>query len=112
MTGGEIPAVVVVDAVTRLLPGALGSETSSVYDSFSEGVLDYPHYTRPADFRGMSVPEVLLSGHHAEVARWRRRAALLKTLKMRPELLESVALTDEERRWLEEANATSSIVND
>lgn len=103
LTGGEVPAMVIVDAVTRLLPGALGSDTSAVYDSFSTGVLDYPHYTRPADFLGMSVPEVLLSGHHGEVARWRRRTALLKTLKMRPELLDSVALTDEERGWLDEA---------
>ncbi len=103
LTGGEIPAVVVVDAVTRLLPGALGSETSAVHDSFSDGVLDCPHYTRPAEFRGIGVPDVLLSGHHGEVARWRRRAALLKTLKMRPELLELVALTDEESRWLDEA---------
>lgn len=103
LTGGEIPAMVMVDAVTRLLPGALGSETSAVHDSFSDGVLDCPHYTRPADFNGLGVPEVLLGGHHGEVARWRRRAALLKTLKMRPELLERVALTDEESRWLEEA---------
>ena len=105
VTGGEIPAMIVVDAVTRLLPGALGSETSAVHDSFSDGILDCPHYTRPADFEGMSVPDVLLSGHHGEVARWRRKAALLKTLRMRPELLESVALTDEESRWLEEAGA-------
>jgi tRNA (guanine37-N1)-methyltransferase len=103
LTGGEVPAMVVVDAVTRLLPGALGSETSAVHDSFSDGILDCPHYTRPADFEGLSVPDVLLSGHHAEVARWRRKAALLKTLKTRPELLESVALTDEESRWLNEA---------
>jgi tRNA (guanine37-N1)-methyltransferase len=103
VTGGEIPAMVVVDAVTRLLPGALGSETSAVHDSFSDGILDCPHYTRPADFDGLNVPEVLLSGHHGEVARWRRKAALLKTLKMRPDLLERVTLTDEESRWLKEA---------
>jgi tRNA (guanine37-N1)-methyltransferase len=102
LTGGEIPAMVVVDAVTRLLPNVLGSETSAVHDSFSDGVLDYPHYTRPADFRGWQAPEVLISGHHGEVAKWRRRAALLKTLKMRPELLEKADLTDEERRWLTE----------
>lgn len=100
LTGGEIPAMVMVDAVTRLLPGVLGSETSAVYDSFSEGLLDCPHYTRPADFRGLKVPEVLLSGHHGEVAKWRRRAALLKTLRIRPELLAQVAMTEDEKRWL------------
>ncbi len=102
LTGGELPAMVVVDAVTRLLPQALGGETSALRDSFSEGLLDCPHYTRPAEFRGWRVPEVLLSGHHAEVAKWRRRAALLKTLKTRPDLIEKAELTDEERRWLDE----------
>jgi tRNA (guanine37-N1)-methyltransferase len=102
LTGGEIPAMALVDAVTRLLPSALGSETSALRDSFSEGLLDYPHYTRPAEFRGWRVPEVLISGHHGEVAKWRRRAALLKTLKMRPDLIEKAALTDEEKRWLAE----------
>ncbi len=102
LTGGEIPAMVVVDAVTRLLPNALGSGTSAAHDSFSEGLLDYPHYTRPAEFRGWRVPDVLISGHHGEVAKWRRRAALVKTLKMRPDLLENAGLTPEERRWLDE----------
>ncbi len=102
LTGGEIPAMAVVDAVTRLLPNALGSETSAAHDSFSEGLLDYPHYTRPAEFRGWRVPDVLISGHHGEVEKWRRRAALLKTLKMRPDLLEKARLTPEERRWLDE----------
>jgi tRNA (guanine37-N1)-methyltransferase len=107
LTGGEIPAMVLVDAVTRLLPGALGSDTSAVHDSFVEGLLDYPHYTRPADFRGTHVPEVLISGHHAEVAKWRRRAALAKTLKMRPDLLERADLTAEEHRWLEQQRAAN-----
>jgi tRNA (guanine37-N1)-methyltransferase len=102
LTGGEIPAMVVVDAVTRLLPNVLGCETSALRDSFSDGLLDYPHYTRPEEFRGWRAPEVLLSGHHGEVAKWRRRAALLKTLKTRPDLIEKAALTDEERRWLDE----------
>jgi tRNA (guanine37-N1)-methyltransferase len=105
LTGGEIPAMAVVDAVTRLLPNALGSETSAARDSFStlsSGLLDYPHYTRPAEFRGWRVPEVLIGGHHGEVAKWRRRAALLKTLQARPDLLERAGLTDEERRWLTE----------
>ncbi|HZS04847.1 MAG TPA: tRNA (guanosine(37)-N1)-methyltransferase TrmD [Blastocatellia bacterium] len=105
LTGGEIPAMVVVDAVTRLLPGVLGSETSAAHDSFSDGLLDCPHYTRPADFRGLKVPEILLGGHHAEIARWRRRAALLKTLRVRPELLKWAALTEDEKRWLEENSA-------
>ena len=107
LTGGEIPAMVVVDAVTRLLPNVLGSDTSAVHDSFGDysgGLLDYPHYTRPADFRGWQTPEVLIGGNHAEVAKWRRRAALLKTLQRRPELLNNAELTNEERRWLAEAD--------
>lgn len=87
LSGGEPAALVLIDAVVRLLPGALGSETSAVNDSFSDGLLDYPHYTRPVEFRGMRVPEVLLSGHHAEIERWRREQALLKTRRNRPDLL-------------------------
>jgi tRNA (guanine37-N1)-methyltransferase len=87
LSGGEPAAMVMIDAVVRLLPGALGSETSAVYESFSEGLLDYPQYTRPPDFRGMKVPEVLLSGNHAEIARWRKEAALEKTRRKRPDLL-------------------------
>lgn len=87
LSGGEPAAMVVIDAVIRLLPGALGSETSALYESFSEGLLDYPQYTRPPEFRGMKVPEVLLSGNHAEIARWRKQAALEKTRRTRPDLL-------------------------
>jgi len=87
LSGGEPAAVVVVDAVVRLIPGALGSETSAVNESFSDGRLDYPHYTRPPEFRGMRVPEVLLTGHHAEIARWRQEQALKKTERNRPDLL-------------------------
>ena len=87
LSGGEPAALVVIDAVVRLLPGALGSETSAVFESFSEGLLDHPQYTRPPDFRGMKVPEVLLSGNHAEIERWRKEAALAKTRRMRPDLL-------------------------
>jgi len=87
LSGGEPAAMVVIDAVVRLLPGALGSETSALYESFSEGLLDYPQYTRPPEFRGMKVPEVLLSGNHAEIARWRKQAALEKTRRKRPDLL-------------------------
>lgn len=87
LSGGEPAAMVVIDAVVRLLPGALGSETSALFESFSEGLLDHPQYTRPPDFRGMKVPEVLLSGNHAEIERWRKEAALEKTRRMRPDLL-------------------------
>jgi tRNA (guanine37-N1)-methyltransferase len=87
LSGGEPAAMVVIDAVVRLLPGALGSETSAVFESFSEGLLDHPQYTRPPDFRGMKVPEVLLSGNHAEIERWSKEAALAKTRRMRPDLL-------------------------
>ena len=89
LSGGEPAAMVVIDAIVRLLPGALGSETSAVYESFSEGLLDYPQYTRPPEFRGMKVPEVLLSGNHAEIARWRQEAALEKTRRKRPDLLKN-----------------------
>jgi tRNA (guanine37-N1)-methyltransferase len=102
LSGGEPAAVVLVDAIVRLLPGALGSETSAVNESFSEGLLDFPNYTRPVEFRGMRVPEVLVGGHHAEVARWRRRAAIEKTRRNRPDLFERAGLNDEERAALEE----------
>jgi tRNA (guanine37-N1)-methyltransferase len=88
LSGGEPAALVVVDAVVRLIPGALGSETSAATESFSDGLLDYPHYTRPAEFEGLRVPEILLTGHHAEIARWRCEAALEKTKRNRPDLLE------------------------
>ena len=87
LSGGEPAATVVIDAVVRLLPGALGSETSAVFESFSEGLLDHPQYTRPPEFRGMKVPEVLLSGNHAEIDRWRKEAAIAKTRRKRPDLL-------------------------
>ena len=94
LSGGEPAAIVLVDAITRLLPNALGSETSADNDSFSYGLLDCPHYTRPADFRGMCVPEVLLNGNHAEIEKWRREKALEKTQKNREDLLEGV-MSDE-----------------
>jgi tRNA (guanine37-N1)-methyltransferase len=87
LSGGEPAALVVIDAIVRLIPGALGSETSATTESFSAGLLDYPHYTRPPEFKGMSVPEVLLTGHHAEIAKWRREAAEEKTKRNRPDLL-------------------------
>jgi tRNA (guanine37-N1)-methyltransferase len=89
LSGGEVPAIVVLEAVTRLVPGVIGREESHERDSFgAEGLLDHPHYTRPAEFRGMAVPEVLLSGNHAEIERWRRAAATEKTRRNRPDLLE------------------------
>ena len=87
LTNGALPAMVVIDAVTRLLPGVLGDDASSTDESFSHGLLEYPHYTRPAEFRGMKVPEVLLSGHHAEIERWRHDQARRRTMERRPDLL-------------------------
>src|SRR5947207_2462572 len=91
LTNGGLPAMVVIDAVTRLLPGVLGHEQSAAEESFSHGLLEYPHYTRPAEFRGLKVPEILLSGHHAEIAKWRAEQARLRTEKKRPELLQGGA---------------------
>jgi tRNA (guanine37-N1)-methyltransferase len=109
LSGGELAACVVVDAVVRLLPGALGCEQSAEQDSFSGvgGLLDCPHYTRPAEFRGLRVPEVLLGGHHAEIAGWRRRVALERTWQRRPDLLERAELTDEDKRVLAELGTES-----
>jgi tRNA (guanine37-N1)-methyltransferase len=100
LSGGELAAMVVVDAVVRQIPGVLGSPLSSADDSFAEGLLEYPQYTRPADFQGMSVPEVLLSGNHGEIALWRRQQSLLRTARRRPDLLIHADLTKEERQWL------------
>lgn len=97
LTGGELPAMVVIDAVSRLLPGVLGHEDSAVAESFSEGLLEYPQYTRPQEYRGLGVPEVLLSGDHAAIARWRNQAAIAKTARLRPDLLACSSLSDEER---------------
>ena len=88
LTNGALPAMVVIDAVTRLLPGVLGDDASSVEESFSKGMLEYPQYTRPAEYRGLKVPDVLLSGHHAEIEKWRDEQAKQRTVKRRPELLE------------------------
>lgn len=103
LSGGEIAAMAVVDAVVRHLPGALGCADSVEEESFAHGLLEAPHYTRPPEYRGMEVPEVLLSGHHAEVDKWRRRQNLLLTARRRPDLLARAEMTEEERRWLEEA---------
>jgi len=102
LTGGETAALAVIEATVRLLPGALGDDQSAVQDSFADGLLDHPHYTRPADFRGLPVPEVLLSGDHAKVRRWRRKQALAATLERRPDLLNQAQLSPEDRELLRE----------
>ncbi len=102
LSGGELASMVVADAVIRLIPGVLGDQASAQDDSYADGLLQFPQYTRPQEFRGWQVPEVLMSGHHAEVARWRRQQSLLRTMQRRPDLLGSAAITPEERKWLEE----------
>ena len=100
LTGGELPALVVIDAVARLVPGVVGDADSVAEESFTRGLLDHPQYTRPALFRGEAVPDVLASGHHGEIERWRRRERLRRTLARRPELVDPAQLSDEERREL------------
>ncbi|HEB75335.1 MAG TPA: tRNA (guanosine(37)-N1)-methyltransferase TrmD [Nitrospirae bacterium] len=102
LTGGELPALVIIDAVTRLLPGVLGDSRSAEEESFTTGLLDHPHYTRPVEFRGMRVPEVLLGGNHRLIRRWRRREALRRTLRQRPDLLDKADLSEEDQELLEE----------
>jgi tRNA (guanine37-N1)-methyltransferase len=100
LSGGEMAALVVIDAVARLIPGVVGRQESVEDESFSHGLLEYPHYTRPEEFRGLLVPDVLLSGNHAEIATWRRRQSLLRTLEHRPDLLANAELSEEEQRWM------------
>jgi tRNA (guanine37-N1)-methyltransferase len=102
LSGGELPALVIVDALARFVRGVVGDEQSVARDTFARGLLDYPQYTRPAEFRGMRVPQVLLSGHHAEIEKWRRREALRRTLERRPELLDDTALDAADSALLEE----------
>lgn len=102
LTGGELPAMVIVDAVVRLLPGVLGDPEAAANDSFADGLLDYPQYTKPVNFRGMNVPEILLSGHHARIREWRRKQALLRTAERRPDLLQEAELTPADRKFLSE----------
>jgi tRNA (guanine37-N1)-methyltransferase len=101
LTGGELPALVILDAVARLIPGVLGDETSACGDSFSRVLLDYPHYTRPAEYQGLKVPEVLLSGDHERIRRWRRYQALARTYRRRPELLKKLKLSPEDQALLQ-----------
>lgn len=105
LSGGEIAAMIIVDAVTRLLPGVLGDPSAAFEDSHAEGLLEYPQYTRPALFRGYPVPDVLLSGHHAEITEWRRQQALQRTWEHRPDLLASAHLTEEDRAYLHQLEA-------
>jgi tRNA (guanine37-N1)-methyltransferase len=104
LTGGELPALVMMDAAVRWVPGVLGDPESAKEDSFAGTLLDYPHYTRPATFRGLNIPEVLISGNHEAIRNWRRKQALLNTIKKRPDLLEKLDCTEEDRRMLEELN--------
>jgi tRNA (guanine37-N1)-methyltransferase len=100
LSGGELPALVIVDAVARLVPGVVGDEQSVARDTFADGLLDFPQFTRPAEYEGYVVPPTLLSGHHGEIERWRRRAALVRTFERRPELLDNAALDDDDRAFL------------
>ena len=112
MTGGEIPAMVVTDAVARLRPGVVGLEGATQTDSFATGLLEHPHFTRPADFRGWTVPELLTGGNHGAVDRWRRQEALRRTLERRPDLLETARLDAEQRAWLDTWLAEASGADD
>jgi tRNA (guanine37-N1)-methyltransferase len=100
LTGGELPAMVMIDAISRLIPGVLNNEISSEFESFQDNLLEYPQYTRPETFLGQKVPEVLLSGHHANIAAWRRQQSILRTYERRPDLLEKANLTEKEREYL------------
>jgi tRNA (guanine37-N1)-methyltransferase len=111
LTGGEIPAMVVIDAVVRLLPGVLGSEESPQEDSHAGGLLEYPQYTRPAEYRGWAVPDVLLSGNHAQIARWRREQIIRRTMERRPELLDKANLGRADKQLVEHLMALRSQVN-
>jgi tRNA (guanine37-N1)-methyltransferase len=109
LTGGELPAMIIIDAVSRLIPGVLGDPRGAMDDSHASGLLEYPHYTRPPEFRGWRVPEILLSGDHAKIAKWRREQSLLRTLKRRPDLLDTASLSEEDMAFLE--NMKSKHVN-
>lgn len=110
LTGGELPALVLIDTITRLLPGVLGDPDGAWDDSHASGLLEYPHYTRPAEFRGWSVPDVLLSGDHARIARWRREQALLRTWQRRPDLLVTAQLTEADREYLSNLNSADHLI--
>ncbi len=109
MTGGELAALVIIDAVTRLVPGVLGDDSSIEDESFSWGLLDYPHYTRPREFRGLDVPPVLVSGNHKDIWTWRRKQALKKTLKVRPDIIEQAELSDLDEKLIDEISSEEDI---
>ncbi|MEL5987029.1 tRNA (guanosine(37)-N1)-methyltransferase TrmD [Kurthia gibsonii] len=109
LTGGELAAMTVIDSVVRLLPGVLGQEASHVNDSFSTGLLEHPHYTRPADFRGMKVPDVLMSGNHVKIEQWRMEQSLKRTFERRPDLLEHIELTKEQQAYLKQLKNNSKL---
>ena len=100
--GGELPALILIDAIARLLPGVLGDPDGAMDDSHASGLLEYPHYTRPPEFRGWGVPETLLSGDHGKIARWRREQSLLRTLQKRPDLLESAPLSETDQKFIQD----------
>jgi len=110
MTGGELASLVIIDSVVRLCAGVLGDDESAKEESFSWGILDYPHYTRPPEFMGHGVPDILLSGNHAKIAEWRRREALKRTLEKRPDLLKTAALSAEDKRMLQELCSQKEII--
>lgn len=101
LTGGELPAMVMIDSISRLIPGVLNNDDSAEYESFQDGLLEYPQYTRPVTFLDKKVPDVLLSGHHGNIAKWRREQSLKRTLLRRPELLEAAQLSKEDKKTLE-----------
>jgi tRNA (guanine37-N1)-methyltransferase len=104
LTGGELPALILIDAVSRLLPGVLGDPDGAADDSHATGLLEYPHYTRPPAFRGWKVPDILVSGDHAKIAQWRREQSLMRTMKRRPDLLESAPLSEKDQKYLKKVN--------
>lgn len=106
LTGGEIASMAIIDSVVRLLPGVLGNNVSSVEDSFSTGLLEHPHYTRPATYKGLSVPDVLLSGNHGEIDKWRTEQSLKRTLERRPDLLDKITLTSEQEKMLKQLKSS------
>ena len=112
LTGGELPALILIDSITRLIPGALGDPDGAQDDSFASGLLEYPHFTRPATFRGWEVPEILLSGNHAQISRWRREQALLRTFQRRPDLLEKLDLSERERVLVEKLHDENQSLSD
>jgi len=109
MTGGELAALVIIDAVTRLIPGAVGDEQSVVDESFSSGLLEYPQYTRPREFRGMNVPDVLLSGNHEEIRQWRRKQSLRTTMKVRPDMLDQMDLDESDKKMIDDISSEDDI---